>query len=1427
MKDHVTINVTWNIPQYSRSRTLCDIGAYLDRLTFTRKSNMCRFSAIISTKPVAIADIVTRPRSSIIYQSYNAQERVRQKNILNSYHVSSLNGDGYGIGWYVPEELANVTDAPNEPCIFVSTRPAWTDLNLVSIAEKTASRTVFAHVRAASTGYVSEGSCHPFKHGRFMFMHNGMIGDWDRVRSEAVKLVPDELFDFVICQGAIDSVFIFAVFLSFLPRTSIDLHRPQEIRMAFANMIDVLICLHHVLQINSHSMINICISDGQTTICSRLLLGGGNKELMSSDNITESNAVDASLYFTSGSSWDPDTDSSQSGEIGDLDYVMTQKDRQQNTVIISSEPLSSSLRREWVPVNPQHVLVVDKNCNVLQEEIQDCPWSLENVTLKSLGRWLRQMYRQKLDNVEIVQVEKYRLQWDMMGVPLTTQRYSIYNNTVLEHCLSAMNLQVSGLESATSLNTQSLSDCVRRNSISLDLNSPTNSVNQTVITCNHVMTPQDCSAPILTVEPFEITDSFGQKRPMVIAGHENGTTRVWDLLTGQCVAVTSFGSTHQASVRSIIVIRPEDGDPSDFLFLTGSSDSTVRFWSLSFLKNYQFGSDLMSPRIIDFVGKIQFIPIVGGVLRMVVKSDYLVLGLWNTNLYRVHLKPIISALRKDDIHKLQSPENVPMWWTITNDISKKSFDCEHPNGSKLTVEKFFYTNQIRHVGFVECIINIEGTNIIVSSGADGIIIFWDFDNISSPSANHKLGLSGRPGRIYSLAYSSEKNLIISGGEHGRLRLWDASTGMCLGTAHHRGSDDPVLTIHIEGETCVIGSSSGVITLLDLNSLTYDCELVDCNGGLLCAQNQIVAVRQEGGLMDIYSAGVDGGIRVWNSIDRHDHVAKDEVNGFVRKQMNNVVNKHLQLDVLLREFVAIKSISSSISYLPECYRAARFLASKLDALGCVVSESVADEGGPPLVLGRFGSDPKKPTILFYGHYDVISAPNTAKNIPDNQLNFFKFSEGTPSPRRSRVSSPMSFSNDSNPTTFAELWSSDPWQLVQKNGYYLGRGACDNKGPICAQISAVSKLICDGEELGSNVMFLYEGEEETGSTGFRNALSKVTELFSMTPVDAVIVNNATGVSNLIPSIITSMRGVVEFRIEISNLINSSNSEYLSDGFTLTNEDGGQLGVHSGEKGGSIAEPMSILCKIIADLKDAKGHICIPELYPDPSSGSLRCEDDIDREISDFIERVGEDEIRNFFATPTIMTSSMHDVMRRTWMEPTVSIGEIYSSASCPSSGSEWAHNFRIQSSTVGCNVSLRIISGTSKKDAVDAFETYLKNKFSEYRPNNQCSLKFRVEQASDAWDCYEGDKHAANKLIALAKDAMREVWSAEPLLIREGGTMAIIRELQNLTGAPTINIPLAGPSDNAHMPNERVRCQTLINAKQALKYLIQNMTPRQIK
>lgn len=134
---------------------------------------MCRWIAYRG-HPTALDSYVTEAAHSLTAQSIAALES-----------TTATNGDGFGLGWY---------DIHPEPGLYRETRPAWSDENLRYLCRHIRSHLFFAHVRAATGTAVTRQNCHPFANGRWLFMHNGFIGNWSRLRRKVEGLIPDHLY---------------------------------------------------------------------------------------------------------------------------------------------------------------------------------------------------------------------------------------------------------------------------------------------------------------------------------------------------------------------------------------------------------------------------------------------------------------------------------------------------------------------------------------------------------------------------------------------------------------------------------------------------------------------------------------------------------------------------------------------------------------------------------------------------------------------------------------------------------------------------------------------------------------------------------------------------------------------------------------------------------------------------------------------------------------------------------------------------------------------------------------------------------------------------------------------------------------------------------------------------------------------------------
>ena len=284
---------------------------------------MCRFF-VYKGRGMFMSDLLLKAEQSLIMQSYKAKER-----------EEPLNGDGFGVGWYAP-------DIDPAPCVFTSTQPAWSNRNLFRLSEKIRSTCFFAHVRAATPGaYVSEFNCHPFQYEQFLWMHNGKITEFPKIKRELRESLHDDYYNFI--QGTTDSEHAFAVFLNKLG-DSISDYSTADLRDALIATIHQIKDCQSSVGITDPSSLNFAITDGQSILVSRYA--------------TISDIEPPTLYISSGDHL----------EIRDGNYRMTASKHRPNAVIVASEPLTAD-RSDWKPVAKNHLVMVSPEQHIQQVPI--------------------------------------------------------------------------------------------------------------------------------------------------------------------------------------------------------------------------------------------------------------------------------------------------------------------------------------------------------------------------------------------------------------------------------------------------------------------------------------------------------------------------------------------------------------------------------------------------------------------------------------------------------------------------------------------------------------------------------------------------------------------------------------------------------------------------------------------------------------------------------------------------------------------------------------------------------------------------------------------------------------------------------------------------------------------------------------------------
>ncbi len=284
---------------------------------------MCRFTAYLGP-PVRLSALLTDPTTWPVGEGHSAED-----------WRDSDSGDGFGIGWYVPE-------VSSQPGVFRVAAPAWSNENLKSLAAVVSSPCAIAHVRTASEGMpASEANCHPFRNGRLLFVHNGQVGGFSRIRRPLSATLSDE--SFAMIGGTTDSELVFALFLDRLWARK---EAAAHLRLAGA-LNEVVWTLVQTLAARAPGegmYLNVALSDGDHVAACRFAWGvAGPPE---------------SLYYLTDPLYEP-THRAPPAQRARERSVAT---------VISSQRLTPD--QDWVTVPPGHLILADRDLAPLHFEMR-------------------------------------------------------------------------------------------------------------------------------------------------------------------------------------------------------------------------------------------------------------------------------------------------------------------------------------------------------------------------------------------------------------------------------------------------------------------------------------------------------------------------------------------------------------------------------------------------------------------------------------------------------------------------------------------------------------------------------------------------------------------------------------------------------------------------------------------------------------------------------------------------------------------------------------------------------------------------------------------------------------------------------------------------------------------------------------------------
>lgn len=415
---------------------------------------------------------------------------------------------------------------------------------------------------------------------------------------------------------------------------------------------------------------------------------------------------------------------------------------------------------------------------------------------------------------------------------------------------------------------------------------------------------------------------------------------------------------------------------------------------------------------------------------------------------------------------------------------------------------------------------------------------------------------------------------------------------------------------------------------------------------------------------------------------------------------------------LKEFVRFPSVSSQPHHARDVRRCATWLAAQLRRIGLDGVQSIATRGHP-IVYGAWTRAPDKPTLLIYGHYDV------------------------------------------QPADPEEEWESPPFAPAIRGNDLFGRGACDDKGQLLAQVKALECWLKTAGALPLNVRCLFEGEEEMG--GGPNFAAFVGQNRRALRADAAVMSDTRMLGPNRPALTYAQRGMVRFALEVF---------------------GPREDLHSGNFGGAVMNPVQALCQILNGMHSSDGRVAIPGFYDRVRAWS-------ERERA-FMARSGprDEEILRDAGVKAGWGEQGFTLYERLTLRPALTLNGISGGYTGPG-----------LKASIPAKASARVSIRTVPDQQAREVEEMVRKHVEKLTPPG-VTVRLRLLGSSEPAVVDRG--HPA---LRAASAAYRLGFGVRPVLLRSGGSIPAVSLFREELGIPTSLMGFALPTDRIHAANER--------------------------
>ncbi|GEP95906.1 dipeptidase [Chitinophaga cymbidii] len=362
-------------------------------------------------------------------------------------------------------------------------------------------------------------------------------------------------------------------------------------------------------------------------------------------------------------------------------------------------------------------------------------------------------------------------------------------------------------------------------------------------------------------------------------------------------------------------------------------------------------------------------------------------------------------------------------------------------------------------------------------------------------------------------------------------------------------------------------------------------------------------------------------------------------------------------------------------------------------------------------------------------------------------------------------------DVQPPDPLDLWTSPPFEPVIKDGKIFARGSADDKGQFYMHVKAFETMI-KTNTLPCNIKFMIEGEEEVGSNNLGVFLKDNKERLK---ADVVLISDTSMISMENPSLDTGLRGLAYMEVEV----------------TGPNRD-----LHSGVYGGAVANPATILAKMIASLHDDNNHITIPGFYDGVQELSAAERADLNKAPFD------EAEYKTDLGVEELWGEKGYTTIERTGIRPTLEVNGIWGGYT-----GEGAKT--VLPSKAFAKISMRLVPNQDWEKISDLFAGH----FKKIAP---ASVKVKVTAHHGGSPYVTPTDHVAFKA---ASKAISATFGKEPVPVRGGGSIPIVALFEKVLGLKTVLMGFGLDSDNLHSPNEKYGLENFYKGIETIPYFHQ--------